>query len=222
MSTFDNTGALRVFVLVAIFGMLGVLGANDATACANVTRLEVDRDVKNVARAEKDLGNDDFARARTDLTQMRRWETFIQHSTQGANGTFFHTHPDGRKDPNVDFIPVALRAYRLFALIAVRDPAATAEEKTIARETMLDFVKNSNDPTMAIDAAEVFSHSDDLAPLALMMLRSYADKDLIGSAWAYAALARLEHARGNTAAESSARERCRRMARHEGTCAATP
>jgi hypothetical protein len=219
MSTVDKARALAVLVIVAMFG---ALGANDAAACPNVTRLEVDRDVRNVARAEKDLGNDDFAKARTDLKQMRRWEDFIHHSTKGANDTFLHSYADGRKDPNADFIPVALRAYRLFALIAVRDPAATAQEKTIARETMLDFVKSSNDPTMAIDAAEVFSHSDDLAPLALMMLRAYADKDLIGSAWAYAALARLEHAQGNAAAESSARERCRRMAKHESTCDAAP
>jgi hypothetical protein len=215
--------ARTLVVLATVVGLLVAPLANDATACPNVTRLEVDRDVKDVARAEKNLGNDDFAKARADLKRMRRWETFIEHSTRLANAYFSHGgNINGRKDPNEDFIPVALRAYRLLALIAVRDPTATAQEKTIARETMLDFVKNSNDPTMAIDAAEVFSHSADLAPVALMMLRSYADKDLIGSAWAYAALARLEQAQGNAAAASSARERCLRMAKHESTCAAAP
>ncbi len=219
MSAIDKARALIVFAAVSISG---VLGSNDAAACPNVTRLEVDRDVRNVARAEKDLANEEFAKARADLKTLRQWEGFIQHSTRGAYANFYGTHSDGRIDPNVEFIPVLLRANRLLALIAVRDPAATAREKTIARETMLDFVQNTTDPTMAIDAAEVFSHSDDLSPLALMMLRSYADKDLIGSAWAYAALARLEHARGNAAAESSALERCRRMAKHETTCTGGP
>ena len=217
MSTIKRARALFIVATVSLFASLF---AQSAAACPNVTRLELDQDVKNVARAEKEIANEEYAKARRDLKLIRQWESFIQHSTKGANDNFFHTYADGRKDPNVEFIPVALRAYRLFALLVVRDPASTAAEKTMARETMLDFVKTSSDPTMAIDAAEVFSHSDDMAPVALMMLRSYAAKDLIGSAWAYEALARLEHAQGNPAAESSARERCRRMAKREAMCGA--
>lgn len=212
----------RNFFVSAVLAVCAVLGARDAAACPNATRPEVDQDVRDVARAEKDIQNDDFVKARKDLKAARRWAAEISHSTSGAYRIFGGHTREGDKNPNLALIPVLLRAERLFALVAVRDPSSTQAEKTLAREIMLDFVQNTSDPTMAIDAAEVFSHSDDLAPLALMMLRSYAEKDLIGSAWAYAALARMERAQGNTAAEASALERCRRMAKHETTCTAAP
>jgi len=197
---------------------LAVSFVSDAGACPNVTQLEVDRDVRNVALLEKDVQNDDFAKARTRLLRFgERGRPFY-----AGEHVWLHVEDYANKnnpsDPNGKWAPVAHRAFRLNALIFVRDPKSTAEERAFARRVMLDFVRDTQDPTLAIDAAEVFSHFDDLAPVALMMIRGPAEKDLVGSAWAYAALARMEKAHGNTAAETSARERCRRMAKHPTIC----
>jgi len=203
----------RISCLVVLAAAAGF--SSDAEACANVTQFELDRDVRNVALAEKDLGNDDFVNARRHLRELTRWEFLFKHSMHHIDEIMFR---GDAKDPSEKWVPVAKRAYRLYAVTYGRDPKSTPDEQKFARETMLDLVQRTSDPTLAIDAAEVFSHHADLAPAALMMLRGPAEKDLIGSAWAYAALARLEKAQGNAAAETTARERCRRMAKRPTIC----
>ena len=62
---------------------------------------------------------------------------------------------------------------------------------------------------MQADHAEILSRIPAHAAAAATTLRTLRDKDLIGSAHAYAALAELEKRGGNAEAESAAREKCR-------------
>ncbi len=197
---------------IALFVILTVSATvplqREAHACFNVTQLELDQDTKRVKAAEDALANDDYTAARQKAsTTLRATKDWWSDNASFAD----------RKDL-VTWAPIGRRALRVYCLATVRDSRSTAADRGFATKNLIALMKHDPDTTLAIDTAEAMATSPEKEALALMMLRVQADKDLIGSAHAYAALTRLERAHGNEAAAVTAHERCVRMAKHARTC----
>ena len=182
----------------------------EAQACPNATQKELDAGTKLVLAADDALNDDNLALARKKAQSVVNFWTLrpeyrsaprAPHPAE-ARGTF-----------------LVRRAHRVNALAVSRDPASRLEERTEAEQTLVYLTKANPDPTLEVDAAEAMSTLPEMEPLALMMLRARAEKDLIGSAHAYAALERMEAHRGNEMAASVAHGRCLRMAKHPAICA---
>ena len=179
-----------------------------ARACPNVTYLQLDEETKKVKAADDALANGDFALAAARAKRVR----FL-----GVDPPDFVGRPE-RDVVQEKHRLLRKRAMHIVALATVRNQS-TVEEREVAVRVLIGQLKIDPNPTFEADAAEALARMPDKEPLALMMLRALAARDLIGSAYAYAALARLEAARGNETEAASADERCKRMAKRPAICA---
>lgn len=187
--------ALSVTVAVLLALSLAEPAAN---ACLNEVR-GTDEVVRIIRDAERELERQDFSAARTKAATA--------HRLGGAE--------PGLRD----------RALRVHALATIRDPrkerpdkesiqdvtSAVANLEALARATPLDV-------TLQIDLAEALEHDPATHGRAVEILRPLAQKDLIGSAYAYAALGRLEKAQGRSSAAAEAQARCERTAVQPSMC----
>lgn len=117
----------------------------------------------------------------------------------------------------------ARRYARARALLLSRDPKSTnaqrEEAKTIYEKQVLG---KTPDPAAQADFAEIQSRIPSEAATATTTLRGLRDKDLIGSPQAYAALAELEKAAGDSAASTAARDKCKTQTKVLAICEPTP
>jgi|HubBroStandDraft_1064217.scaffolds.fasta_scaffold118788_2 hypothetical protein len=79
-----------------------------------------------------------------------------------------------------------------------------------------------NDPALQADLGEALAHSPGSQDEALRVLGALADKDIMGSAHAYAQLARLRAQKGDAAGSHEAAKRCQTMATVPAVCPALP
>ncbi len=199
----------RIALFVILAASVTLSREHQAQACFNVTQLELDQDTKRVKAAEDALANDDYAAARQkSATTLRVTKSWWSNNASWTD----------RQADLVAWAPIARRALRVHSLATVRDASSTTADRELATKNLIALMKRDPDPTLAIDTAEAMAKSPEKEALALMMLRVQAEKDLIGSAHAYAALTRLERAHGNEAAAVTAHERCVRMAKHARVC----
>jgi hypothetical protein len=77
-----------------------------------------------------------------------------------------------------------------------------------------------NDPVLLAELGEVLAHIPSQADEALRILGGLADKDVMGSAYAYAELARLRALHGDAQGAAVAASRCGLMAVTPAVCAA--
>lgn len=183
--------------LVAI---IVLLRAAPAPACMNAIFSD-DEAVKRVREADESLAEGDVHRA-------RELASAVAH--------------DG---PPVDAAATALRARvraraeRVVALSWVRDRDATPEDVDRALQTLDRQLREQQveDPALAADVGEALARAgqDDLAYERLLRLEQ---RDLIGSPYAHAALARLAETRGEAALAQTARGRCETMAGDRRIC----
>lgn len=192
-----------------------LLAADDAAACFNVTQAEVDAVTKKVKAAEAALEKE-------DQTSAHKLAEEALHFLRSAK---MATHPDGKlRSPNdkpVDPPDPGLlaRAHRIDTLALSRAARTSAEDRVKAADRFeAEVLKGANDPSLTADHAELLSRVPARVGQAAMMLRALRDKDLIGSAHAYLALAKLEKADGNAEAEKTARDRCRAAALKKAIC----
>lgn len=183
--------------------------------CLNITRAELDANVKKVKAADVSLEDGDLVKARRLAGEAIRFFENAVHSVDPADGKV-HT-PEGdvfaAPDPGLK-----RRAIRIDALAMSRAAKSPVDRESAAKRFEADVLGPSPDPTMLADYAEILSRVPSRAGQATMMLRALKEKDLIGSAHAYAALARLEHAAGDISAEKAAAERCKTMAKKSTVC----
>ncbi len=217
-----KTNKLVVLVLAAIPAVLGgSTFAADASACGMSVRMDPTPQrptpVQEIARAEKALeSGQNLVAAKAILGTFPR----IRMAQPGVN-------------------PLESRALRVFSLVVVRSSGAMTE-KTAGFASQQEWTANANlewavqslreidekrpnDPTVQADLGEALSKLPHGQDEALKLLQGLAQKDLMGSPHAYAALAKMRGEKGDAAGAEAAIKRCEEMSKTPSVCKpATP
>jgi hypothetical protein len=204
-------------VVIAAVALVSLPLARDAGACGMSIRMapvqqEKPSAVREIAQAEAALED-----GRTAVAAKAALKTFprLRESAVGAD-------------------PLETRAIRVFALAVARSNGAITEA-SLGIPTKTDWApagnlawavqslreidqKRPNDPAVQADLGEALSMVAHAKDEALTILQRLAEKDLMGSPHAYAALAKLRTAHGDTAGAEAAVKRCEAMARGQGIC----
>lgn len=210
----------KIVTLVAALAIVPALGlaASDASACGMSVRMlepppkAKPSPVQEIARAEKALEsgkNTDAAKA--------------------VLGTFANV-----RSTTVGADPLETRGLRVFALAVVRSNGSV-NERTAGSWTQTEWTPNANlewaiqslreidakrpnDPSVQADLGEALSKLPRTQDEALKLLGGLAQKDLMGSPYAYAALAKIRGEKGDTAGAEAAIKRCEEMSKVPGVC----
>ena len=187
----------------------------DASACGMSVRLDPTPQrptpVMEIARAEKALENgQNVQAAQAILGTFPR----IRVATAGTN-------------------PLETRGLRVFALAIVRSNGDVNEKKAgfapqgewtpkanleWAVQSIREIdAKRPNDPSVQADLGEALAKLPHGQDEALKILAALAQKDLMGSPHAYAALANLKSIKGDTSGAEAAIKRCEEMSKGDGT-----
>jgi hypothetical protein len=133
--------------------------------------------------------------------------------------------------------PLETRAQRVLALALVRAEGTLAGVRGFTASTTADRMANlgwatgvlraisaerRDDPIARADLAEALAATPGKEDDALGILADLADRDLIGSAHAYAALARIRASRGDSGAARRALARCELMTRTPSVACKAP
>jgi Flp pilus assembly protein TadD len=209
---------VAVVALALVPALFVVATVQDAKACGSAIRLDPTPQrpspVQEIARAEKALeGGQNLAAAQAVLGTFPRIRTVVA----GAN-------------------PLETRALRVFALAVARSDGSVDEKKArVASANGVEWTatsnlqwavqslreidqKRPNDPTVQADLGEALSKTASGQAEALKILQGLAQKDLMGSPHAYAALAKLRTSTGDTAGAEAAIKRCEEMSKTPGVC----
>lgn len=210
----------RVLTILAVvpfaFAAQAAVAAGDAEACGMSIRMDPTPQrpspVQEVARAEKALesGNNLLA-AQAVLGSFPR----IRDAAAGQNA-------------------LETRALRVFSLAVVRSNGEVQEKKAgvaakeewkpaanleWAAQSLREIdAKRPNDPTVQADLGEALSKLPHGQGEAMKLLQGLAQKDLMGSPHAYAALAKLRSASGDSSGAEAAVKRCEEMSKTPGVC----
>lgn len=209
---------LAVFAFAVLPAAFVASYAQDASACGMSVRMEPTPQrptpVQEIARAEKSLeGGQQLAAAQAVLGTFPK----IRTATAGAN-------------------PLETRALRVFSLAVIRSDGAVDEKKAhFASANGVEWTpkanlewavqslreideKRPNDPTVQADLGEALSKTSSGQGEALKILQGLAQKDLMGSPHAYAALAKLRTQNGDSEGAEAAIKRCEEMSKTPGIC----
>jgi hypothetical protein len=187
--------------------LLSLLVSPPSSACINAT-IGNDEAIVKLKEAERALEEGDVATARDLASEVRLLTS--EYVVPNRHGIALNEH-----------------ATRLDAIARVRDPAASAHDLGWAVELLEQHIKGienrsegedrSISPALTADLGEAYERvgrDED----ALRTLRPLADKDLMGSAYAYAALGRAAGRRGETARATAALQRCAVIASRPSQC----
>ena len=211
---------LAVALVPAAFLVSSAVCEHEANACGMSVRMDPTPQrptpVQEIARAEKALeGGQNLAAAQAILGSFPR----IRTATAGANA-------------------LETRALRVFSLAVIRSDGTVDEKKAHvasangnewtprsnlewAVQSLREIdAKRPNDPTVQADLGEALSKTTAGQAEALKLLQSLAQKDLMGSPHAYAALAKLRTQNGDSAGAEAAIKRCEEMSKLPGVCKA--
>ncbi|MBL8609704.1 MAG: hypothetical protein JNL38_20395 [Myxococcales bacterium] len=200
------------FLFLAAFAPIGLV-AGDASACGMSVRLEPIPErptpVQEIATGEKSLDSGNYLAAANAVTR-----TFpaIRNATAGTD-------------------PLQTRGLRVLAMSIVRSdgkvaangqwtPAANLEW---AAQTLREIdQKRPNDPAVQADLGEALAKITRTQGEAYKLLSRLADKDLMGSPHAYAALAQLRASKGDEQGMAAAVKRCEEMTKSPAVCKVSP
>ena len=213
-----SRAAVLALAIIPAFAVFAGATEVEAKACGMSVRMDPTPQrptpVQEIARAEKALeGGQNLQAAQAILGTFPR----IRNVTAGAN-------------------PLETRALRVFSLAVVRSDGTVDEKKArVASANGLDWTpkanlewavqslreidaKRPNDPTVQADLGEALSKTATGQQEALKILQGLAQKDLMGSPHAYAALAKLRTQSGDSAGAEAAIKRCEEMSKTPGVC----
>ncbi|WP_437674025.1 hypothetical protein [Sorangium sp. So ce131] len=196
-----------------------IVPSGDAAACGIEFMPAVDHRVMGVAQAEKALRDGQLAAAAGSVIRM--FPEIRQISYE--------------KDPLLN------RAFRILAVAATRADGALRVSAEVPRELLgawggtsaedrkanVDWSiralrrlneQRKNDPGLQTDLGEALARAPEHRGEALKLLGDLAEKDLIASPEAYAALARLRALSGDGAGHDAAASRCEVMAKNPAFC----
>jgi len=203
-------------LLAALLGAATAAGS-DARACGYFNYREVRPAAQARPRPVPVAANDRIAAADQRLEEERLTEAGVEVTSAfpGIRQTF------------AGGSPLETRALRILSLALVRSEGtlrgvpgfsgASQAERTANLEWATRTLRSidalrPNDPVTQADLAEALAaraHENE----SLAILADLTSRDLVGSAHAYAALARLRASKGDTAASRAALGRCERMTR---------
>ena len=207
---------LVAVALAVVPATLATTYATDASACGMSVRLDrtpqKPTPVQEIARAEKTLeSGQNLAAARTVLATFPR----IRGANVGQN-------------------PLETRALRVFSLAVVRSNGEVNEKKAgvvskgeWTKTANLEWAvqalreidqKRPNDPSLQADLGEALSKLPHGQAESMKILAALAQKDLMGSPHAYAALAKMKSEKGDLAGAEAAMKRCEEMSRNPRIC----
>lgn len=196
---------LRVLVAAAAVSGLALVPARSARACGNEVYIQL-TPVQEIAAAEKDLENNRLGEA---ASRVRARYPGIR--TLGA-----------------DAPPLALRAERIYALALVRADGHLDSALGWARWGNLEWAietlaaldaKRPNDPRSQADLAEARTRLSRTRAEAVRVLEDLDQRDLLGSPFAYLALARARRTAGDDGGVQAALRRCSMMSSDKRRCA---
>lgn len=204
-----KTAKFVAVALAIVPAAFAVTYSTDASACGMSVRLEPTPQkptpVQEIARAEKSLENgQNLQAAQAVLGTFPR----IRVATAGVS-------------------PLETRALRVFALAVVRSNGEINEKK-VGVSSQSEWKPNANlewaiqslraidqkrpnDPTVQADLGEALSKLPHTQAEGLKILANLAQKDLMGSPHAYAALAKMKSERGDSAGAEAAMTKCREI-----------
>lgn len=212
--------AALIVVLAAAPVLAGLTTSAPASACGMSVRLEPipqkPSPVQEIARAEKALESGVYvAAARAVLATLPN----VRRATAGQNA-------------------LETRGLRVLALAVARSNGEVHEGKLglptkdawtpsanlqWAAQALREIdEKRPNDPALQADLGEALSKLPEAQGEALKILQSLAQKDLMGSPHAYAALADLRAKSGDLAGAEAAIKRCEEMSTLPGVCRPSP
>ena len=201
---------------LAVVPALAATYTSDAGACGMSIRLDrtpqKPTPVQEIARAEKALENGQgVVAAKAVLGAFPR----VRGANAGDN-------------------PLETRALRVFALAVVRSGGSVTEKSAgvpsqaewtptanleWAVQSLREIdAKRPNDPTVQANLGEALSKIPARQGEAMTILQGLAQKDLMGSPHAYAALASLRGQKGDSAGALAALKRCEEMSKVPGVC----
>lgn len=207
---------LAYAVLPAAFCAVFAAGERAASACGGAINLEFEQakpsPVQQIAKAEKSLeSGQNLAAAQAVFSAFPD----IRNATAGSDG-------------------LETRALRVMALAVVRSDGTVDEKKAhvasasewTAGSNLAWAVqalrevdeKRPNDPALQADLGEALSKTASGQAEAMKILGGLAQKDLMGSPRAYAALAKLRAQSGDLAGAEAAIKRCEEMSKAPGVC----
>lgn len=213
---------LAAVLVPAAFCCLFVAGESTASACGGAINLEFEpakpSPVQQIAKAEKSLeGGQNLAAVQSVLAAFPN----VRSATVGVD-------------------PLETRALRVMALAVTRSDGTVDEKKArVATANGAEWTpasnlawavqslreideKRPNDPAVQADLGEALSKTPSGQAEALKILGGLAQKDLMGSPRAYAALAKLRTQSGDLAGAEAATKRCEEMTKTPGVCRAVP
>lgn len=207
---------LAALALALVPAAVAVSYSGDAVACGMSYGLEPTPQkpspTQEVARAEKSLeAGQNVQAARTVLAAFPN----VRNANAGQSA-------------------IETRALRVFALVVARSNGAV-NERSAGTWTANEWTPNANlewaiqalreidakrpnDPAVQADLGEALSKLSRTQGEALTLLGKLADKDLMGSPFAYAALAKLRSDKGDTTGAETAIKRCEEMSKTPGVC----
>ena len=202
-------------LVVALALGIVVLPASPARACFNVTQAQVDANTKKVKAAEASLEAEDHAAAHKAASEAIG---FLKMAKMAVHGDGKLRSPDDKPvdppDPNL-----LRRAHRIDALAVSRGAKSSPADRENAMKSFeSNVLVEDADPSLLADYAELLSRVPSRVGQATMTLRMLNERDLIGSANAFLALAKIEKAAGRPDAERAARDRCRTAATKKAIC----
>jgi hypothetical protein len=216
---------IRSFVVVGIVAC-GFAAPGSAAACGGgdwEVAPAVDHRPRGLDMSEKDLLSGRYDRAAARVVRMF---PELRKATLGI-------------DPKID------RAARILALATARKDGALAIDREVPKRiqgawlgvtsddrsanlrwsasamTRLNDIKQ-NDPALQSELGEVIAKVDGRQDEALTLLGKLAEKDLLASPEAYAALAALRGRAGDASGREAALKRCEAMATEKGACGREP
>jgi hypothetical protein len=216
---------VQSFVVVGIVAC-GLAAPGSAAACGGGDwefSPPVDPRPKGLDMSEKDLADGKYERAAARVIRMF---PELRKATIGI-------------EPNVD------RAYRILAVATARKSGALAIDREVPKQIQGTWLgatgadrsanllwsadamtrlndKKRDDSALQSELGEVLAKVDGRTGEALALLGKLADKDLLASPEAYAALAALRGRTGDAPGREAAIKKCEAMAKEKGACSSEP